>query len=487
MRKVKLILIACVVIAGILLSSCPEDGNGGTDTGKLLILQAYGTGPGGAAVNRSFVELYNSTKQPINLQGYTLWFSNGIRTDGGSPATVEPTEPDWYEIELTGSIPSMGSFLILGPERGSNWTGITIEESYADIYNENFLLFNRAFKVALIKGTAELDTDIQNPFDTDGEGKKIEGYVDMVGSRNAETDQILGFETAPARNSGSEAVRRKDLDDTDDNSVDFIAARYPNMTNEEKGVRRPRNSAAGAWDPFAAIPEPQPSDNTLLIFQLGAPNAGGTMSHSFIELYNAGDTEVNLASYSLQYAAARETRTNNAAFSEDDGPWAKIDLQGTIPPRHSFLILGNTVATAPAMILTDEDADLIAGFALHNRGAKVILLSNQIPIETVLTNPLQDNPFDIDGNGTRVEGYVDMVGGVNTAPQDAVYGFESSTASSLSGSRALRRTSIIDTDNNTADFSDIHYGNATEEEINLKRPRNLAFGAWDPVTGVQDE
>jgi len=99
----------------------------------------------------------------------------------------------------------------------------------------------------------------------DGNGSKANGYIDMVGAANdlshaTNPDNIFGFETAPTRCSASEAVRRKDLNDTDNNSVDFISARYSidGMTNEEVEARRPRNSNAGEWDPFYEPKEPEP-------------------------------------------------------------------------------------------------------------------------------------------------------------------------------------------------------------------------------------
>ena len=79
----------------------------------------------------------------------------------------------------------------------------------------------------------------------------------MVGAANdmasaTNPDNIYGFETAPARCSASEAVRRKDLTDTDNNSVDFIAARYASggLTDDEVAAQKPRNSKIGKWNPF---------------------------------------------------------------------------------------------------------------------------------------------------------------------------------------------------------------------------------------------
>jgi len=260
----KQILIAFIIVLGLFFSGCPSGDDNGKkpDFEKILVFQAYGTGEqGGAGVNRSFVELYNPGNKQIMLAGITLWFANGTRTNtipegSPSPAVVDS---EWKSIELSGAIPAKGSFLILGPEKGSS-ANLIIAEADNDIYSSSFVLSNRAFKVALIESRTTLNASIQNPFDTDGNGTKVAGYIDMVGAANEYTpptdpdqgeDTIYGFETAPARNSASQAVRRKDLNDTDDNSKDFIAARYNGMSADEMSLRRPRNSAHGAWDPFA--------------------------------------------------------------------------------------------------------------------------------------------------------------------------------------------------------------------------------------------
>ena len=491
MKNIKVIcmILASVLFAGFMIG-CepePEDSPISPLAGKLLILQAYGSANDAQGATHSFVELYNTTEEAINLNDIILYFADGVR---GPDVT---SDADWDYIQLAGSIPAKGSYLILGPHQGSNVASYDIVKehgaNYGDINDEYFILSNRAFKVVLIQGKEEPST--QNPFNTDGSGKKVNGYIDMVGAVNAPThatnpDNIFGYETASARCSASEAVRRKDLNDTDNNSVDFVAARYNGMSNKDWEVLHPRNSQKGAWDPFAAPFEPEPVENVLLIFQVGTwNNDGNSISHSFVELYNSGDSPVNLSNYSLQYASARETRSDQAAFSEDDGPWAKINLSGIILPSHSLLIRGDARtndSTAPLQVpVGDIEA---AGFRVYNRGAKIILLSNNTPIENVLASPLRDNPFNIDGNGAKVAGYVDMVGGVNTSPRDAVYGYETNFPVEFTGSKVLRRKSIADTDDNKFDFEEIDYRASNTSMTDAMRaalgPKNLAYGAWNP-------
>jgi len=459
----------------------------------VLILQAYGTGDGGSGnVSHSFVELYNVTDAPINLSGYSLQYAEGTRTD--PPAL---TDGLWEKIDLSGTIPAKRSFLILGDKRNPG-ARLQIEDDYGDINDDDFVLGNRSFKVVLLQSTTLLTQDIQNPNNTDGAWGRVSGFVDLVGAVNNLTatppDQILGYLGTPARNSSQEAIRRNKLDNfAYDNSLDYSSVRYePSGT----GIRdweiefyRPKNSAyvygsdnfSDPMDKPAGPVLPPDVGSTLMIFQLGAPNSSGSVSHSFIELYNNGNAPVDLSTYSLQYAAA------STAPGADDGPWAKIDLSGTIPPRHSFLVRGNLVySAAPQQI---EEGDITAPFALHNRGAKLILLSNQNLIQTVLTDPLQDNPFDLDGEGTKVPGYVDMVGAVNEpGVRDFLNAYETNIGSRLTGSQALRRLSVVDTDDNAADFGSVDYrtGNISAPDREIKRPKNLAYGAWNPITGSRD-
>jgi len=226
---------------------------------KLLILQVYGPNSSAAGASHPFVELYNTTKEAINLNGITLYYADGTRGTGITE------DGEWKKIALSGSIPAEGSFLILGPHTSSG-ARLQIENNYGDINDPDFVLSNRAYKIAIIRGSATIT--MQNPFDTDGNGTKVEGYIDMVGAANDYTnatnpDNIFGFETAPARCSASEAVRRKNLIDTDNNqgptndnpeyTGDFIAARYATggLSDDQVEAQKPRNSKVGSWNPFA--------------------------------------------------------------------------------------------------------------------------------------------------------------------------------------------------------------------------------------------
>jgi len=495
MKKIKITFMAVIAILSfnLLITGCSDDtsNNPGAENpalGKVLILQAYGNAGEGspAGVSHSFVELYNISDEAIDLSGISLYFANGIRSTVEAPVVTE--DEAWKSIALTGTIPAKGSFLILG-KKHDDLTGTRhkITDGYGDINDSSLSLSRRSFKVAIIKGSAALT--VQNPFNSNN-GKPVSGYIDMAGALNNPEadlpDHIFGFETAPARCSASEAVRRKDLIDYDDNSTDFIAARYASsgegaFTNEMLDVRKPRNSKAGAWDPFVEPAAPEGSEK-LMILQIGAAT-DGNISHSFIELYNNTNNPINLSGYSLQYAAGYSTNTGNGSGPDGntttDGPWGKIDLSGTIQPKHSFLVLGNKgTNTSPALSITDGSGDINQAFTVNNRCFKVALMSNT----TLLT---VQNPFDADGNGTKSDGYIDMVGALNTSGTDYIQGYEGTRITNLNKQTGQRRKTLADHDDNGVDFERAVYDGATTAEKEIRRPKNLVYGMWDPITGVK--
>jgi len=241
---------------------------------------------------------------------------------------------------------------------------------------------------------------------------------------------------------------------------------------------------------FAPASASAGSGNTLLILQVGAAT-DGNIQRSFVELYNNSDVAVNLNGYSLQYAeGTRETvAANRPNTATQDGAWGKIDLTGTIPPRHSFLILGDANLTGttpmPNPALTFQNTaygDMyVKGFFISNRSCKVALMSNTM----LLTSAIQ-NPFDIDGKGTKAEGYVDMLGAMNTVGEDKINGYETNPVTDLNKQTGQRRRYFNDSDDNAADFMRAAYLGATTENFEKWRPKNLAFGAWDPITGLKD-
>ena len=475
------------ILFSLFFLSCPIDDDIVKEGGKILILQAYGTGNNsGGSVNSSFVELYNTSNRAVNLSGYSLYYADGTRL-----ADLAGSDQDWEQIFLEGTIPSKGSFLIAGAEKNTASPRLKIESW--DIKYDDFILSDSAFKVALVQSEDEIF--VQNPFDV-GSGNKVKGYVDMLGARTSYEYRIMGYETTPVLGiNNSASARRLNLDDTDKNSTDFTAINYSldGINDLELAAYRPRASIDGAWNPFRSIIEqpPEEDDNTLLILQIGAAT-NGSISRSFVELYNMGNKPVNMEGYSLQYATGYSVNSNwvpdPAAGPSSDGTWRVISLSGkTVMPRHSFLILGEAQATAtedypPALDFLNNYGDINQSrFNLSNRTFKVALIKRT----TALT---VENPFNT-GDGGKVPDYVDMVGAVNSPDEDMIRGYETSPLQNLSKQVSLRRRSLTDTDNNRLDFEAVRYSSFVKdmpdpEKFDLYRPKNHAYGPWDPFADI---
>ncbi|MDR0302841.1 MAG: hypothetical protein LBI04_11100 [Treponema sp.] len=483
MKKIKItmMLIAAILFSCLFIMGCSDNTEDPPIKvqGNVLILQAYGNAGDGspAGVSHSFVELYNISNKAIKLDGISLYYADGI---SGADEDVTADEP-WKKIALTGTIPAKGSFLVLGAKHSVlSSTRHIIDDNYGDINDENLALSRRGFKVAIIKSTEELT--VQNPFSNDGAGKPVTGYIDMVGALNDSganpPDHIFGFETEPAGNSASKAVRRSTLTDTDDNSEDFESIRYSSdgITDEELAVYAPRNSKAGSWNPFAEVKEPENPTvvgpiseyaGKLLIWQVGAAK-DGAITRSFVELYNNTDSPINMDTYSLQYA-------NTAGVT-----WIKINLTGTIPAHSSYLVRGQLGTITDTSRLYIEEADkTIDNFVLSNDYFKVALMANQYKLTV-------ENPFNMTGG--KAADYVDMIGAYNAdADANVMDAYEAARFSPISKQAAARRGSLTDTDDNSADFERIDYRISGISDTNLVKfkPKTANYGEWNPVTGVK--
>jgi hypothetical protein len=163
----------------------------------------------------------------------------------------------------------------------------------------------------------------------------------------------------------------------------------------------------------------------LVISQIygGGGGAGSKYTNDFIELFNRGASPVNVAGWSVQYAAAT------------DAVWSKVALAGTIQPGHHYLIklLGNTGGTTAL-----PTPDLTGNFNVSSGKGKVALVRNTTTLSCTTGCVPSSSIADFVGYG--------------------------STASSFEGSGPMATLSVTtaglraaagctDTDNNAADLS----------------------------------
>ncbi|MDR2480039.1 MAG: CotH kinase family protein, partial [Treponema sp.] len=246
--------------------------------GKALILQTYGTGSktdGG--VSHSFIELYNKSDEALNLDGYSLQYSTGAAS--------------WKMLDLSGkTIPAEHSFLVMGKQvnnQTANTGRLQLAEADADLIwqdgTEPLQIDNNAYKIVLVKTLSPLT--VSNPFNTNGGGKKCDGYVDLLGTNDSdETKNIDGFEgnaeRAPFYASKGKSVRRVDLQDTDDNAHDFERVEWrlgqvETISQTDFAALKPRGTQDGPWDPVHRRENAKSSDASL-----SAVSIAGTAAES---------------------------------------------------------------------------------------------------------------------------------------------------------------------------------------------------------------
>ena len=164
---------------------------------------------------------------------------------------------------------------------------------------------------------------------------------------------------------------------------------------------------------------------SIVISQIygGGGNAGATFKNDFIEIFNRGSAAVNIAGWSVQYAAAAAAGTTT---------WQGTNLSGTLQPGQYYLIQeaqgagGSTNLPAP---------DATGTIAMSATGGKVALVNNATSLS---------------GSGCPFAASVlDLIG------YDGANCFETSAAPALSNTTAALRAGggCTDTDNNSVDFA----------------------------------
>lgn len=245
--------------------------------------------------------------------------------------------------------------------------------------------------------------------------------------------------------------------------------------------------------------------NHLIINQVygAGPNADSSVpiSNSFIELYNPTNSDIDLTGYTLWY---RHGNSFSGIKNSDtpDNNWYSLNLTGKIKAKSSYLISGTSAFTTPAAKASDipktlhlyfntGDAAADSVYAgipsvtadqnwdvrMHNKGVEALLLDPSGKSSYTTAN-MPVNPYNVDGKGTKVTGYVDMLGvGGNDSYDGSIDGYETSFSSVQSKQKALRRINFQDTDNNADDFEIVPYNAAYI--VNWARPRSTADGAWN--------
>ena len=191
------------------------------------------------------------------------------------------------------------------------------------------------------------------------------------------------------------------------------------------------------------------------------------VSHGFIELYNNNQNNVtmNLKGLSVQYRA------------KTDAMWKKIELDGYLPPRHSYLIrcAKHSEFTSSQCRLKIEKFDKDwSSLALPSSGFSVYLGVGREALA-----PSIINPFDYDGANHQVEGYIDLMGVGGAGTVNSINAYESKKGyyrSILDINTGAQRLDFADTNEAYDDIESVDYKTC---DVNIYRPRCMADGEWD--------
>lgn len=250
------------------------------------------------------------------------------------------------------------------------------------------------------------------------------------------TDKVLVYDTASSASRTVEVSLLKGADNLTDEYAELFSKngeKYRVYVGTDGSPKAIKSTA------FTAT-LPKPSDNlegkyqSLIINQMwggGEFLSGTSVSHSFIELYNLNNVELNLRGLYLWYKSGTSA-------------WEKQELVGIIPPYSSFLIRGaehNTIFKDDCRLkITEYDLEF-----LDNNGNPKKFASNGMSVYISIgdTAPAVNPPrslTNVEGVTTMQQAYVDLIGcgGIDTSIH-TVTAYEKNYKFGMSKSCACRR------------------------------------------------
>jgi len=260
----------------------------------------------------------------------------------------------------------------------------------------------------------DADTLLRAPFDPSGGAKRISIFV--TGIRHAQNVSV----TIKGNKIAVESVQPANLAGMDEIHV-LLPATLSGLGSSTLIV-----DADGVQsNPVSVLigGTPAPSHEKIVINQVfgGGGNSGAPFRNDFIEIFNAGDTSVSLAGWSIQYASATATT------------WSTTPLTSTVlSPGQYYLVQqagGNNGAALPT-------PDATGTIAMAAGSGKVALVKNT----TALTGACPN-----DAN------IVDLVGYGSTAT--CFRGSAPAPGASNTNAAARKTNGCTDTQNNSSDFA----------------------------------
>jgi len=299
-------------------------------------------GPNGA--NDEFIEIYNNSDFPLDISGWKL---RGSSSSGSITTRLT--------VSAGTLIPRRGHFLATN---SGGYSGIvTADQTYASgITNDGGLALT-------LPDDSVVDQVGLSPGSSYKEGMHLAPLP---------SDANQSYERKPGGSEGS-------TQDTNDNFSDFQLLTPSDPQNMNSGPT-PGPSPIPSPSPSAS-PTPSPSPTTkLLVTQIfgGGGNSGAPFRNDFIEIFNSGQTAVNLAGWSIQYASATGTT------------WSVTPLTSILlAPGQHYLIQESSGGSGGVML---PEPDATGTIAMAAAAGKVAL----VRAATVLVGACPDDTSIVD-------------------------------------------------------------------------------------------
>lgn len=200
----------------------------------LIINHIYGGGQAGSnktLVSHSFIELYNTTKNEINLKGLSIQYKEYLGK--------------WNVLPLRGIVKPYHSFLIRCAQHSEiSRTSVRLKIKDYDMHWD-IPLTEYGMSVYLCVGTEACTHN--NPANTDGSNTKATGYIDLVGVGAAGgSSSVEAYESYFGNIMNKDtSAHRVDFKDTGNNFLDVLAIDWKTANPD---IYRPRCLKDGEWD-----------------------------------------------------------------------------------------------------------------------------------------------------------------------------------------------------------------------------------------------
>ncbi|HET6842310.1 MAG TPA: PxKF domain-containing protein [Candidatus Angelobacter sp.] len=369
----RLLLAVLLILSAIAITSAPSvkaSANG------IVISQIYGGGGNaGSTFKNDFIEIFNADGVTVDLTGWSVQYSPAAATT-------------WQVTPLSGSLAPGQYFLIQESQGAGGTTNLPAPNATGTI-----AMSATAGKVALVSNTVALAGSCP----TGGAIIDFIGYGTGTGGASC----FEGAAAAPTLSNTTANLRRNNgLQDTDNNSADFITG-APNPRNTPVGTTNP--SGAGSASPSLVL-QGSPTLLTVLVTPGANPvstglvvtgnlsSIGGSATQPFFDDGTNGDAAAGNNTFSFSTAVTLTTTPGNKTL-----PISITDAQG----RSGRATIALTVTAAPLQLSIHDiqgngDTSPFTGRFVSTRGIVTGVKSNGFFI--------QNADVDADGDPQTSEG-----------------------------------------------------------------------------------